>query len=346
MQNLPFDHLFCNFIPGEDLSGKLDTLVIEHAELSREVRCLTLWLFSETYLTQKDEQSLQAALTAQYGLRRAELHLHFPEALLPQMDFRDLAQVFIRAYSPAAGSLAGATYELTGGKLSIHLPANGKAELEPHIPKAQNFLKSRFGVAPEIEITAHSALEGRALFDETARIRREAMAQAPAVQIKEAAKKASSSSSSAQAPTGDMIFGRPFGGEVVKMKDLNLDMYRVVVAGKVFAVNHKELKKRNAWVVSFDVTDYTSSVRINQFMENDKAKPILTGISPGMWVKIQGKMTFDRYDNEMVMQPNAIVKIAAPVRTDTAPEKRVELHLHTNMSSMDALTCQYLVGSF
>ena len=338
MQNLPFDHLFCNFIPGEDLSGKLDTLVIEHAELSREVRCLTLWLFSETYLTQKDEQALQAALTAQYGLRRAELHLHFPEALLPQMDFRDLAQVFIRAYSPAAGSLAGATYELTGGKLSIHLPANGKAELEPHIPKAQNFLKSRFGVAPEIEITAHSALEGRALFDETARIRREAMAQAPAVQIKEAAKKASSSASSAQAPTGDMIFGRPFGGEVVKMKDLNLDMYRVVVAGKVFAVNHKELKKRNAWVVSFDVTDYTSSVRINQFMENDKAKPILTGISPGMWVKIQGKMTFDRYDNEMVMQPNAIVKIAAPVRTDTAPEKRVELHLHTNMSSMDALT--------
>ena len=109
MQNLPFDHLFCNFIPGEDLSGKLDTLVIEHAELSREVRCLTLWLFSETYLTQKDEQALQAALTAQYGLRRAELHLHFPEALLPQMDFRDLAQVFIRAYSPAAGSLAGAT---------------------------------------------------------------------------------------------------------------------------------------------------------------------------------------------------------------------------------------------
>ena len=53
--------------------------------------------------------------------------------------------------------------------------------MEPHIPKAQNFLKARFGTSPEIEITAHSALEGRALFDETARIRRETMAQAPAV---------------------------------------------------------------------------------------------------------------------------------------------------------------------
>ena len=50
MQNLPFDHLFCNFIPGQSLSGKLGTLVIEHAELSREERTLTLWLFSETYL--------------------------------------------------------------------------------------------------------------------------------------------------------------------------------------------------------------------------------------------------------------------------------------------------------
>ena len=337
MQNLPFDHLFPNFIKPAGLEGELETLVIEHADLLREERALELWLFGEHYLTQKQEMLLEDALQTQYGLRRVTVHLHFPQSLLPEMDFRDLAQVFIKAYSPAAGSLAGAKYELTEEKLTIRLPANGKAELETHIPKAQNFLKARFGMAPEIEIAAHSALEGKALFDETARIRREAMAQAPAVQVKEAAKKAPSSTSS-QAPTGDMIFGRPFGGEVVKMKDLNLDMYRVVVAGKVFAVNHKELKKRNAWVVSFDVTDYTSSVRINQFMENDKAKPILSGVSVGMWVKIQGKMTFDRYDNEMVMQPNAIVKISAPVRTDTAPEKRVELHLHTNMSSMDALT--------
>ena len=238
MQNLPFDHLFCNFIPGQSLSGKLDALVIEHAELSREERTLTLWLFSEVYLTQKDEAALKDGLQAQYGLRRVELNLRFPESLLPNMDFRDLAQVFIKAYSPAAGSLAGAKYELENNKLTIHLPANGKADLEPHIPKAQNFLKARFGTSPEIEITAHSALEGRALFDETARIRRETMAQAPAVQVKEAAKKTSSTSSSAQ-PSGDMIFGRPFGGEVVKMKDLNLDMYRVVVAGKVFAVNRK-----------------------------------------------------------------------------------------------------------
>ena len=127
MQNLPFDHLFCNFIPDEALAGKLDTLVIEHAELARDTRTLCLWLFSEVYLTRKDEANLQAALQTQYGLKRVEVNLHFPQALLADMDFRDLAQVFIKAYSPAAGSLAGAKYELSDGRLTI---GSGAAEPE------------------------------------------------------------------------------------------------------------------------------------------------------------------------------------------------------------------------
>ena len=122
------------------------------------------------------------------------------------------------------------------------------------------------------------------------------------------------------------------------MEELNLDMFRVIVEGKVFAVQHRELKKRGAWVICFDMTDYTSSVRVNQFMEAAKAKPIIDNVQPGMWLRVQGKMSFDRYDNEMVLQPNAMEKIEAPKRRDTYPEKRVELHLHTTMSSMDALT--------
>ena len=93
------------------------------------------------------------------------------------------------------------------------------------------------------------------------------------------------------------------------MDELNLDMFRVIVEGKVFAVQHRELKKRGAWVVCFDMTDYTSSVRVNQFMEAAKAKPIIDNVQAGMWLRVQGKMSFDRYDNEMVLQPTAMEKI-------------------------------------
>jgi len=60
-------------------------------------------------------------------------------------------------------------------------------------------------------------------------------------------------------------------------------------------------------------------------MEAAKAKPIIDNVQAGMWLRVQGKMSFDRYDNEMVLQPTAMEKIEAPKRRDTYPEKRVEL---------------------
>ena len=284
---------------------------------------------------------MASELEARYGLRRLELSVQYPPEALASFDYRDLYRVFVKAYSPSAAILAGAGYALEGDTLTIHLRANGKNELLPHVPMAERFLFERFGVHKTISVEAHSNLVGKALFEETERIRREAMKSMPAVaDAASPAQKGGGSRPQQQAPqqTGDLFYGKPFHGEKVPIRDLNLDMFRVVVEGKVFAVQHRELKKRNAWVICFDVTDYTGSVRVNQFMEADKAKPILENVQVGMWVRIQGKMTFDRYDNEMVMQPNSIQKLKAPKREDTAPEKRVELHLHTTMSSMDALT--------
>ena len=77
------------------------------------------------------------------------------------------------------------------------------------------------------------------------------------------------------------------------MKDMSLDMGIIIVEGRVFAVEHKELKKRNAWVVNFDVTDNTSSVRVSRFLENKEAEPILQGVKNGSVVKIQGKLLVD-----------------------------------------------------
>ena len=52
------------------------------------------------------------------------------------------------------------------------------------------------------------------------------------------------------------IYGKPFKGNPVPMKEVSLDMGSVIVEGKVFAVSHKELKKRSAWVINFDNSTY------------------------------------------------------------------------------------------
>ena len=342
-QQVCFQDLFLDYTPPEPLREAVGRMAVVQAEIDRPARSIRLRLTSEVYITEKNLELVRAQVAERYGLKNLELAVRYPPETLAQMDFYDLARVFVRAYSPAAAILAGARWEMDGETLRVHLQANGRDELLPHAPKAERYLEERFGLHKNIEIHSNHAYAGRELFAETERIRREAIKNAqlaPPVQ-QAAAPRASGASGGAKAApqeSGDLFYGKPFHGERVPIRDLNLDMFRVVVEGKVFAVNHRELKKRNAWVVCFDVTDYTGSVRVNQFMEAAKAKPILDNVSAGMWVRIQGKMTFDRYDNEMVMQPNSIQKIKTPKRVDTAKDKRVELHLHTTMSSMDALT--------
>ena len=343
-QQVCFRDLFLDYTPPETLLDSVPQMSVVKAEIDRPARSIRLQLTSEDYITEKNLELVRTQIEERYGLKTLTLDVSFPPEALAQMDFYDLSRVFVRAYSPAAAILAGAKWELDGETLTIRLQANGRQELLDHVPKAERYLEERFGLHKHIEIESNHAVEGKALFAETERIRREALKNVQLAPQQPAAPQRSGGggggrSAAASEPTGDLFFGKPFHGEKVPIRDLNLDMFRVVVEGKVFAVNHRELKKRNAWVVCFDVTDYTGSVRVNQFMESAKAKPILDQIAqPGMWVRIQGKMTFDRYDNEMVMQPNSIQKIKTPKREDTAKDKRVELHLHTTMSSMDALT--------
>ena len=121
--------------------------------------------------------------------------------------------------------------------------------------------------------------------------------------------------------------------------ELTLDMGSVLIEGEVFNIEHRELPKRKAWVVCFDVTDLTGSVRVTRFMEGEEAKPIIRSIRAGQRLQIQGRLTLGKFDNnDLVLEPYGINEVPKPEgRKDAAPDKRVELHLHTKMSMMDAL---------
>ena len=120
--------------------------------------------------------------------------------------------------------------------------------------------------------------------------------------------------------------------------ELELDLGNVLVEGTVFNVEHRELPKRKAWIVCFDMTDYTGSIRVNQFMEADIAKPIIQSVKVGQRLQVQGRLTLSRFENDLVLEPYGINEVPHPEgRKDLSEEKRVELHLHTKMSMMDGL---------
>ncbi len=139
-------------------------------------------------------------------------------------------------------------------------------------------------------------------------------------------------------PANAVIYGRGIKASITPMEKVTLELGSVAVRGEVFDVQTREIAKRNAWVLNFDMTDYTGSLRISKFMTEPNAGAIAGRIKKGMCLTVSGKLGINRYEGEMTLEPTNIVLAEKEIRQDTAEEKRVELHLHTKMSAMDAVT--------
>ncbi|MGE8204047.1 PolC-type DNA polymerase III [Heyndrickxia sp. NPDC080065] len=114
---------------------------------------------------------------------------------------------------------------------------------------------------------------------------------------------------------------------------------RITVEGYVFAAETKELRSGRT-LLTFKVTDYTSSILVKMFSRDKEDAAILNQVKKGMWVRARGSIQNDTFVRDLVMIANDINEVKPKLRVDKAPEneKRVELHLHTPMSQMDAVT--------
>ena len=220
-------------------------------------------------------------------------------------------------------------YRVERVELEMSAPADAPAPTAAEPPAPEQPAPAQRPTAPPVEDEAAAA------FRRTEEIRRKALESLKTARPAE--------KKTAKDGKGKLLYGRhEIKKEPIPMSSLELDMGAVIVEGDVFAIEHRELKKRGAWVVSFDMTDYTGSVRINKFFPGDEGKPLVEGVKKGQHLYVQGKLNIDRFTGDMVLEPYAVMEGHKETRADTAPEKRVELHLHTNMSAMDALTA---VGS-
>ena len=330
MEKIRFLNMFSDYEPPEPLKSVLSQAAVVAADIQAEARRVKVAVHSDSYIPQGLLNQVKQDICRIYGLAELDLTAVFPATELQKIDPSELMLMFVQRNSMLRGTLAGAQWTWEDNELTIRLLSNGKQAVEECIRDVRNELQTRFATTVSIRVVAGQKLEGDALFEAMEKMRFAQMAQMPVVTA--VPKKAS-------APVHEVLYGKPVRGSVTPMKDLSINMSSVVVEGKVFAVDHKELKKRNAWVINFDITDNTGSVRVKRFLENREVKSILANVSEGVVLRVQGKLVIDKFDNEMVLQPYGIMTSSMPKRMDTAEgEKRVELHLHTTMSNMDALT--------
>ena len=134
------------------------------------------------------------------------------------------------------------------------------------------------------------------------------------------------------------IMGGEIKGHVTPMRELTATMGRAVVEGKVFKFECRETRRPGMWVVIIELTDYTGSVVVRRNMMERETRPLQEHIAPGMWLRIAGSMELTYDGKDIQLNPRDISAVTHEGRKDNAPVKRVELHLHTKMSNMDALT--------
>lgn len=133
------------------------------------------------------------------------------------------------------------------------------------------------------------------------------------------------------------LYGRSIRGKMIPISSISGDSGRIVVWGDVFDIEKKVTKSGDKNIFTIDITDYTGSTTAKVF-NSIKESAVIDNIKKGDTIVVQGDVEYDKYAGELVVNARSIGTAQKVKVVDNAKKKRVELHMHTNMSQMDAVT--------
>lgn len=266
-----------------------------------------------------------------------------PKAVLT--DFWDTIRSHVASQSKVcSGVISDADWDYQDGKMQIFVKHNmayylSQKKLDDAVAK---LVQEETGLAMSVQFkNVQSSEEDRARMEQEQRTKTEELLQqiASATQAAEQAKVSAEVGAVSEAVSRGILFGKEFTGTPVKIVDTKIPGESVIVEGNIFNIEPREIKGEK-YIVSFDITDKSDSTTVKFFVKRSVFDNELKDkIKKDAYLRVQGEVQFDKYAKEINIMAKAIMTAQAPPpRMDTAEEKRVELHLHTQMSSMDGVT--------
>ncbi|WP_087065794.1 PolC-type DNA polymerase III [Intestinibacillus massiliensis] len=304
---------------------------------------------------------LETGIAKRYKLARMRISPRYRmEAGLSEDYIRTLSDE-LRAKLPSAqGLLAGSEWKYEGGELRVSMSDTAAEYLSLSLRQLSEQIRTETGMAcpvvavplPEERVAAarQAAQQARAAqLQKASEQQAQEAAQAAETRPKKPRPKPAPAEGggyrrqkAAEVKEENLILGKLYEDAPIPIRDAVHELDRVTVKGDVFFVDHREIKSKKTgkeWVkLSFDITDNTNSVRVCKFMAKDQAGELVGAIKTGMHLVVQGKVTYDQWEKETILEPSGIVKSKKVIRQDKSEQKRVELHLHTNMSAMDGIS--------
>ena len=358
-----FEDVFGKYIEKKSDSQALRQSDVAGLQIATEDNAVRITLSSAALISHAAIAEAQRSIAMGLLARVVEIKVHYPAELLGEEAFLLIIDYLKAANVPVNGFFRRAVITYENERFTVKLPEGIAAFLEPlALPgKIAAQADELFGVRPQVSFVPVPDYELKPV-EEPAPVMGEApevppppeeappweeapippaetestpAAKAPAKPRAPKKEKANIPyDETTKKPVGNY---RPIKGAPVPIGTLGLDSGSAVIWGDIFSVDCRDTRDKNHFIMSIAITDYTGSINLKIFDELS-LKPKLGDLKPGMTVLVQGDISYDKYDRDMVMRPRHINTVKKNVLTDDAPVKRVELHLHTTMSAMDGVS--------
>ena len=333
-----FADYFSNYV-NDDTITYIGNGDITSFTVSRQDRELAIGLNLESFIDYGIVENSQNQIARAMELKKVHINPRFPKSEF-SLDNIERILEYVRHESPAAnGFFDGCEAELEDRTLTLCLKKGGKDVLESQkVDRAiSNKIYELFDLdfvviflevqAFDIEKAVQKAVEERRAEEqhkkeeEEKNVNHELWDELPV--FKDTLKK---------------IYGKAIHEKPKNIADVSTEDGYITVWGDVLKTEVRETKRGTSKIFDFDISDYTSSITVKMFDDKRVIDPLVEKINESGTLVISGGYQFDTFSNQYVLRPYAIASIKKAEKTDDEPEKRIELHMHTSLSEMDAIS--------
>ncbi len=354
MHRKDFLELFGVYLDVQELSSCASGAQILSITYEREQAAMEITAVFPS-LTEKEKLGrLECALSGALGLSRVRIFPKYRPDQLTEGYFHEIFQELKNRNKIVNGFLEDASVTLQEDSLVIGLSHGGYEILTQH--GCDREIEAI--VREEFSKTVFVSFEGVRALDPNEEQYREILSSAPKVEtpvVSAAPVSKGSGGKKAKKETkigkisfdiSDLPFepdslsvltGRPIKDKPTPLNQINEMSGRIVVWGDLFAIERRTTRDESKVIFTFSITDYTNSNNLKVICNKDEAD-LYDELSKGDTLVVRGDVSYDKYDREISIRPYDICLVKKVERKDICEEKRVELHMHTNMSALDAMT--------
>ncbi len=334
-------------VPRARLALQLGQCAVAECALDEAGCALSLRLRSEHVLSEDAVQQAQQAICQAYDLQSVRLVPEYVFGSLSEEAITYIRRHIGKEYPTLALAFSEAGMSAQGNVLTLRIASDWAFRLESLKNELEAEIRRAVGLPVRMEfMIEEDGGEGyeRSRADELRRLSEQQAAQSAAPRAPEKPKRTFEKKKAAPGekftpPQSDeqVLYGRPVSRNRIPLSEIAVDTGKTTVSGDIFYKDVRKLGGKGKTVVTFDIYDTTGSLRVTKVLPDEEAAALDKSIKKGMNVIVQGVANFNQFEKDVILTPSCILKGKKAVRTDNAEQKRVELHLHTNMSSMDGI---------